>query len=73
MQKNSTVTTSSLTDSVSSINTVEKAENQEFEHKQAGSGFKFANAFQRKTMNRTDLTAFIQKRYEMIWEKTEEF
>lgn len=71
--KTSTVTTSSMTESVSSFNTVEKAENKEFDQKQSGTGFKFATEFTRKTMNRTDLTSFIQKRYDQIWEKTDEF
>ena len=45
----------------------------EAEQKQAGHNFHFAKEFNRKTMSRTDLTSFIQKRYEAIWSKTEEF
>ena len=69
-----TMTTSSLTEqTVSSLNTVEKQENAEAEKKQAGNDFNFAKEFNRTTMSRTDLTSFIQKRYESIWTKTEEF
>ena len=72
--KNQTMTTSSLTqDTVSSLEPHEKAENLEAEQKQAGHNFHFAKEFNRKTMSRTDLTSFIQKRYEAIWSKTEEF
>ena len=61
-----TVTTTSANETVSSLASAEKKENKDSCAKMAGMGFNFKMKFQRETMNRADLTKFVQGKYDEL-------